>query len=52
MKYATIGCFTNAVLCAIASMAQAQDSIGQVMFIFGLIIVGIGVVRSLELLEH
>jgi hypothetical protein len=50
MKYAVPGCIVNASLCGVVGLIDSLDNsnaIGQVFFIIGLILIAIGVIRSI-----
>lgn len=53
MKYTTDGCYVNAGICALIGVVGSLDqgdSLGQALFILGLIICAIGVIRSVSYL--
>ncbi len=53
MKYATLGCYIQAAFAALIGVATSFDSgetAGQALFLVGLIIIAIGVIRSVQVL--
>lgn len=53
MKYATLGCYVNAGISALIGVGGSlgsNESLGQALFILGLIIIAIGVIRSVTAL--